>query len=325
MSNPIAALQQLHQNLSSVIQCQPESLLFTLTTLLCKGHLLIEDVPGTGKTTLARALAASLQVKISRLQCTPDLMPSDITGVSVYQPNDHQFKLIPGPVFTNVLLADEINRATPRTQSALLEAMAEGTVTLDRDIHTLPSPFIVLATQNPVEFSGTYPLPEAQLDRFFMRISLGYPDESQELAILKSQLSHHPLDTLKPVMSAKSLLALQAHCEKIPVPDTVLEYINRLVRATRHHNQITLGASARGTLALMRASRALALLTGKKQVTPALVQQLVEPVLAHRIIFRDARLHHIENRQEFWKVLLESVELPDFAASDPAKKTEAVA
>ncbi len=322
MSNPVAALQQLHKNLSSVVMCQPQSLLLTLTTLLCRGHLLLEDVPGLGKTTLARALAKSVQVDMKRLQCTPDLMPSDITGVSVYNQSEHRFELIKGPVFTNLLLADEINRATPRTQSALLEAMAEATVSLDRDIHALPKVFMVIATQNPVEFSGTYPLPEAQLDRFFMRLSLGYPSEAQELEILKSQLNGHPLDALQPVMSEKALQALQAHCDKIPLGEGLLEYINRLVRATREHPQVTLGASPRGALALMRAARALTLLTGKKQVTPATVQTLAEPVLSHRIIFRDPALQKAEARAEFWSKLFADLPLPDQTAATPKQPND---
>ncbi|MDO6683577.1 AAA family ATPase [Oceanobacter sp. 5_MG-2023] len=313
MSNPALSLQQLHKNLAKVIHCQPQSLLFTLTTLLCRGHLLIEDVPGLGKTTLARALAKSVQVDMRRLQCTPDVMPSDITGVSVFNPQDQSFHLSPGPIFTNLLLVDEINRATPRTQSALLEAMAEGTVSIDREIHALPAVFMVIATQNPVEFSGTYPLPEAQLDRFFMRISLGYPSEEQELGILQAQLSGHPLDTLEAVMSDKALQALQAHCEKIPLSEALLGYINQLVRATREHPKVQLGASPRGALALMRAARAMTLLTGKKQVTPHTVQLLVDPVLSHRLIFRNPGMNQAEQRQAFWDDLLAQIPVPDFA------------
>nr|WP_246624793.1 MoxR family ATPase [Oceanobacter mangrovi] len=319
-------MQQLHKNLATVVQCQPQSLLFTLATLLCRGHLLIEDAPGLGKTTLAKALAKSVQVDLKRLQCTPDLMPSDITGVSVYNQNSHEFQLIKGPVFTNLLLADEINRTTPRTQSALLEAMAESTVSIDREIHALPDVFMVIATQNPLEFSGTYPLPEAQLDRFLMRISLGYPDEQQELKILLGQQSGHPLDRIEPVMTEKSLIALQKHCEKIPLAENLLGYINQLVRATREHPQVQLGASPRGALALMRTSRAMTLLTGKKQVTPAIIQMLLEPVLSHRLIFRDPRLNQPETRAEFWQKLIASIPLPDQnqAPADISATSEAV-
>ena len=311
----IGALQRLQQNLSRVIQTQPHNLKLLLVTLLCRGHLLLEDAPGLGKTTLARALAQSLQLRMKRLQCTPDLMPSDITGISVYNSEEHKFHFMPGPVFSNVLLADEINRATPRTQSALLEAMAEGTVTADRKTYQLPNPFMVLATQNPVEFSGTYPLPEAQLDRFFMRISLGYPDEQQEVAMLLAQQSGHPLDKLQAVMTEQQLLALQALVEKVTLNEAMVRYISQLVRATREHKQVRLGASPRGSLALMRAARAMAILSGKKAVTPEMVRPLLEPVLAHRLIFRDAMLQQPAARAEFWQQIIASVAVPDFPAA----------
>jgi MoxR-like ATPase len=308
-TNPI---KQLYNNLSSVIYCRQESLILTITTLLCRGHLLIEDAPGLGKTTLAQALSKSLELEIKRVQCTPDLMPSDITGINVYNSEEHKFHFIPGPVFTNVLLMDEINRATPRTQSALLEAMAEGTVTMDRETHQLPTTFFVMATQNPVEFNGTYPLPEAQLDRFFMRISLGYPNEQQEKKILQSQQSGHPLNDLQVAMTEETLVSLQQRCEKMPVSDAILTYITQLVQITRDHTHVKLGASPRGSLALMKAARAMAVITGKKSVTPDIVQKLLEPVLAHRLIFKDSMLMREENRQTFWQEILEKVAVPDF-------------
>jgi len=320
VSDSKAQMQDLYRNLAGVVLCQRESLLLTLATMLCRGHLLIEDVPGLGKTTLARALARSVKLDFRRLQCTPDLMPSDITGISVYDSQQHRFQFMQGPVFTNVLLADEINRATPRTQSALLEAMAEGTVSMDRETHSLPDPFMVIATQNPVEFSGTYPLPEAQLDRFFMRISLGYPDADQEQRIMLAQQSGHPLDTLAPVMDEATLKALQAHCEQVTLSRVMIGYISELVRATREHDEVRLGASPRGSLALMHASRAMAMLTGHKAVMPEVVQQLLEPVLAHRLVFRDAALMRAENREAFWRELCQQVPVPDHpqAASQAA-------
>jgi len=306
-------VQLLYKNLSSVIYSRQEPLLLTLATLLCRGHLLIEDAPGLGKTTLARALSKSLQLDFRRLQCTPDLMPSDVTGISVYNSEEHKFHFMPGPVFTNILLADEINRATPRTQSALLEAMAEGTVSMDRETHKLPDVFLVIATQNPVEFSGTYPLPEAQLDRFFMRISMGYPSLEQEAQILLTQQSGHPLDKLSSIMNQEQLQLLQQQCEKVTLNASLVEYICAVVAATRKHPKIKMGASPRGSLALMRASRAMALLTGKKAVTPSIIQRLLEPVLAHRLLFKDMALNDPANRAEFWKSLLADIPVPDFA------------
>lgn len=315
MNDSASPLQSLYKNLTGVIYCRKESLLLTLVTLLCRGHLLLEDAPGLGKTTLARGLARSLKVDMRRVQCTPDLMPSDITGISVYNRDEHRFEFMQGPVFTNVLLADEINRATPRTQSALLEAMAEGTVSVDRQTHPLPDPFLVIATQNPVEFSGTYPLPEAQLDRFFMRLSLGYPTADQEKAILLAQKSGHPLDKLQAVMDEDQLKALQQHCEKVALSDSILDYITALVAATRKRPEVRLGASPRGSLALMKAGRAMALLNGKKAVTPDVVQSLMEPVLGHRIIFKDTSLLDPANRQGFWRELLDGVPVPDYPES----------
>lgn len=294
MSNPVAALQQLHKNLSSVVMCQPQSLLLTLTTLLCRGHLLLEDVPGLGKTTLARALAKSVQVDMKRLQCTPDLMPSDITGVSVYNQSEHRFELIKGPVFTNLLLADEINRATPRTQSALLEAMAEGTVSLDRDIHTLPKVFMVIATQNPVEFSGTYPLPEAQLDRFVMHVVIDYPDSEAEQKILRlargEAMQQQNRDDTK--LSQEMVFSARQQVLNLHMSDAVEQYLVQLVMASRRPEPygkdlaswIEYGASPRGTIALDRCARAHAWLNGRDYVSPDDVQAVAHDVLRHRLL-----------------------------------------
>lgn len=315
MSSCSELLDKLSKNLSSVVLCRRDTVQLTIATLLCGGHLLIEDAPGLGKTTLARALAKSLHLDFRRLQCTPDLMASDVTGISVYNSEEHRFHFIQGPVFTNILLADEINRATPRTQSALLEAMAEGTVSMDRETHRLPNPFMTIATQNPVEFAGTYPLPEAQLDRFFMRVSLGYPSARQEEEIILSQQSGHPLDELEPVLDSESLRRCKEALEAITISRSMVRYIASLVRATRRHEQVKLGASPRGSLALMRASRAMALLSGRQHVTPDLVPSLLEPVLGHRLIFGDAALSDAEVRGAFWEDVLAGVPVPDHPAA----------
>lgn len=308
--NPI---QQLFNNLSSVIYGKNEVLLFTLTTLLCRGHLLIEDVPGLGKTTLAKSLARSLDMEFNRVQCTPDLMPSDITGINIYNSEEHRFHFMPGPVFTDILLADEINRATPRTQSALLEAMAERSVSLDRETHKLSDHFMVIATQNPVESAGTYPLPEAQLDRFFMRISLGYPDQSEEIKILTHQPHEQPLESLKAVMNPEELHRMSQLASQTRIDESLYRYITDLVRATREQPAVRLGSSPRGSLALTSASKAFAYLTGNKFVTPDIIQKLIEPVLAHRLIFNDAHLYQADARSQFFADLIGKVTIPDYA------------
>lgn len=306
-------LQQLYNNLSSIIYGKNEALLLTMTTLLCRGHLLIEDVPGLGKTTLAKSLARSLDMEFNRIQCTPDLMPSDITGISVYNSEEHRFHFIPGPVFTDILLADEINRATPRTQSALLEAMAERSVSLDRETHSLSEHFMVIATQNPIETAGTYPLPEAQLDRFFMRIGLGYPDLEQEVKILTHQPHNQPLQNLTSVIKPEQLQKLRELAAATRMDDALFNYITELVRATRNHPSVRLGSSPRGSLALAMASKAYAYLTGSKFVTPNLIQKLVEPVLGHRLMFNDAHLYQADAREKFFSELISSVVVPDHA------------
>ncbi|HEX3098012.1 MAG TPA: AAA family ATPase [Usitatibacter sp.] len=281
-------LRALHANLSKVMFGKQDALTLALVALLGRGHLLIEDVPGVGKTVLARALAQSVGGEFRRLQCTPDLLPSDVTGVSVYNQRTQVFDFVPGPVFANILLADEINRAPPRAQSALLESMAEQQVTVDGHARRLPSPFMVIATQNPIEFHGTYPLPEAQLDRFFMRIALGYPDAASELRMVASQEHGHPLDTLQPALGLGDLAALQREVEAVRVSEDVMRYALALVQATRDRSDVTLGASPRATLALRRAAQALALLQGGQFATPQHVKEVARHVLPHRIIARAA-------------------------------------
>ncbi len=279
-----AILEQVKAALGSVIRGKPEALELVLVGVLSSGHVLLEDVPGVGKTTLAKALGRVFSVSVTRVQFTPDLLPTDILGSQVLRPAEGTFHFHPGPVFTNILLADEINRASPRTQSALLEAMSEGQVTVDGTTHKLPAPFFVIATQNPVDSQGTYPLPEAQLDRFLLRLAIGYPPEEDELGILFSQQRAHPLDAVGAVATSAELLALQAGVRAIEVKEPVARYLLRLVAATRKHPDLELGASPRGALGFFRAAQARAFLCGRAYVTPEDLQALSEPVLAHRLV-----------------------------------------
>ncbi len=273
-------------NVETVIVGKRAQIEFLLVALLCQGHVLIEDVPGTGKTMLARAVTASMGLGFKRVQCTPDLLPNDITGVSIYNQSNGAFEFQPGPVFTNTLLADEVNRATPRAQSALLEAMQEGQVTIDGVTRPLPTPFLTLATQNPIEFEGTFPLPEAQLDRFLIRMPLGYPDEADELRLLRNLRKAHPIDRIAPVVDGTALPALHDIVTDVHLDESLERYLLTIVRATRAHPDLSAGASPRGSLALYKASQALAALRGRDYVTPDDLKTLVPLTLAHRIILR---------------------------------------
>jgi MoxR-like ATPase len=277
---------RLLSNVETVVRGKTEEIRLVLTALVCGGHVLLEDVPGTAKTVLARAIAGSVDgAAFSRIQCTPDLQPTDVTGLSIFNQRDRDFEFRPGPVFANVLLVDEINRAMPKTQSALLEAMAEQQVTIDGATRELPEPFLVLATENPIEQEGTFPLPEAQLDRFFLRTALGYPSEDDEVAIVEQQLSVHPLRGLRPVLTLAEVQALRTAVETVYIDPVIRRWVIQLVRATREADGVAIGASVRGSLALERAARAWALLGGRDYVTPVDVEELFLSVVMHRIVF----------------------------------------
>ena len=302
MDMPVSTIQEYSQriidNLENVIVGKRQTLELVVIGLLCQGHLLIEDVPGVGKTMLARSLARSLGCTFSRIQFTPDMLPSDVTGVSIFNQVTRDFEFRAGPLMAQILLADEINRATPKTQSALLEAMEEHQMTVDGITHLLPRPFLVLATQNPIEYEGTFPLPEAQLDRFLMRIRLGYPGMADEILVLELQQLRHPIETLATVMSVEELTMMQEAIKKVYVAPAVKRYIVELVRTTRESSDVYLGASPRGSLGLFKAGQAWAAISGRDYVLPDDIKSIAEHVLAHRIMINpSARLRDITSDQ----------------------------
>jgi MoxR-like ATPase len=290
---------RLMDNIETVVHGKTEEIKLVLAALACEGHVLFEDVPGTAKTVLARAIAMSVEgIEFARIQCTPDLQPTDVTGLSVFDQRERDFEFRPGPVFANVVLVDEINRAMPKTQSALLEAMAERQVTADGETRVLPDPFLLLATENPIEHEGTFPLPEAQLDRFFLRTALGYPGADDELRIIQDQRRGHPLKNLKSVVTLADVKELQSTAREVYVDELIQRWIVALVRVTRELDFVAIGSSVRGTLALEHAARAWALLSGRDYVVPEDVERLFLPVLGHRIVF--APLFLAETRKLGW-------------------------
>lgn len=308
MSTTISeSLQKLQLAIESVIKGKPEAIHQSIVTMLAGGHLLLEDVPGVGKTTLAQTISRALDCSFQRVQFTSDLLPSDILGVSIFNQQTSRFEFQQGPIFANVVLADEINRTTPKTQSSLLEAMAEGRVTIENKTYDLPRPFLVLATQNPIEHHGTYPLPESQLDRFLMRIRIGYPAIENEKEILRSQSLNHPIEQMAPVMSATEVVELQQAARRVKVDDSLLDYLMKIVEATRHSELLDLGISPRGSLALFRAAQALALTEDRDYCLADDIKRLVIPVFSHRIIVSSRYSSRLRKGEEADGVLSEIV------------------
>ena len=306
-------IQDLKSNIEKVIRGKEESIMLAITTLLARGHLLIEDVPGLGKTTLAYSLAKSLGCSFKRIQFTSDLLPSDILGVTIYNPQRHDFEFRPGPIFANILLADEINRTTPKTQSSLLEAMNDAQVSVDNKTYSLPRPFMVIATQNPMEYQGTYPLPESQLDRFMLRIRMGYPSIADEKRILASQRIESLADGLQPVLSAHDVLALQEKVTNVKVDESITDYLLAIVKSTRTSELLDLGVSTRGGIFLYRVAQALAFVEGRDYCLPDDIKRLVIPVFAHRVVV-NSRLEVLgseqSNAEGILTELLEGIPVP---------------
>ena len=297
-------INEVIDEIEKVIIGKRNTVTLVLTCVICNGHILIEDVPGVGKTTLAKSMAKALGCSFKRIQFTPDLLPSDITGTSVFNQKTIEFDFRPGPVFAQLILADEINRATPKTQSSLLECMEEHQVTVDGVTYPLPAPFFVIATENNIEYHGTYPLPEAQLDRFMMRLDIGYPDKEQESRILDSQIAGHPITKITEVLSQDELLALQARARGIFLEPSLRDYIIELVSATRTHPMVSLGASPRGSLNLSHAARAFAVISGRDFVLPDDIKQLAVPILAHRLVLRpEARIRNTSAKEVISQII----------------------
>ncbi|MBN2385978.1 MAG: MoxR family ATPase [Anaerolineales bacterium] len=311
--------EKLIVNLENVIVGKRATLEMIVVGLLCQGHVLIEDVPGVGKTVLARSLARSIGCSFNRLQFTPDMLPSDVTGVSIYNQSNKKFEFRQGPIFAQVVLVDEINRATPKTQAALLEAMEERQVTVDGVTHLLPRPFMVLATQNPIEYEGTFPLPEAQLDRFLLRVRLGYPNLSDEIEILERQQLQHPIETLKSVIAVDELLAAIDAIKKIYVSSAVKRYVVELINRTRSNTDVYLGASPRGSLSLFRTGQALAALSGRDFVLPDDIKRLAGSVLAHRIIVGPAARLRELSAEKIVQEILSDLPVPGGDFEEPAR------
>ena len=317
MAEVATTAKKIIANVETVVVGKRSQIVLSLVSWFCEGHILLEDVPGVAKTVLARALAASVGTTFKRIQCTPDLLPSDVTGASIFNPKTTDFEFRAGPIFAQIVLADEINRATPRTQAALLEAMAEGRVTVDGVTHTLERPFLVVGTQNPVDHEGTFPLPEAQLDRFLVRFTLGYPSMEQELKMLEMLEKAHPLDRLEPVVTAADLVACQRAVREVHVDDKVRRYLMQIVHETRTHDDLNLGASPRASLALFRTGQAMAAILGRNFVLPDDVKRVAASVLTHRLILRpESRLRKVTAAAIVEEILGE-IPVPTMAAETP--------